>query len=213
MVLAVWGWLTAAATGIPPPTGALPGDLAAAFDTGLVEAAVWRTGARGAAVMFVGIRWVAVLVVLVVLGCTAIVVGVGTVACVTCGNDCAARGGAVDTALSALVASEAWVWGEAPMFTASMATTAVAVTRGAATTLVARWCTRPRLSCRMACRGADSRIRLNTAAPCERVSHVQHVHQRSPLPHWSPCLVRAEKPLTGLGFGHADRQLPWPLRP
>jgi hypothetical protein len=82
----------------------------------------------------VGIKWVAVLVVLVVLGGTATVVGgTGTVVvvgagCATCDN------GAVGCVA---LESAAWVCGDEVRSTESMATTAVAVTRGAATTLVA----------------------------------------------------------------------------
>src|SRR5579863_3180896 len=110
MVLAVWGWLKAAATGIPTRTGAFPTALAGALEAGRAGAATDRFAPWGPAPMSVGIRWVVVLVVLVVLGCTAIVVvGAGHAACVTCGTVGVACGGAIDRQLSALETSEAWV--------------------------------------------------------------------------------------------------------
>src|SRR5579864_2507344 len=166
-VLAVWGTLMAAANGVPGPDGSFVGALAGAFP-GARAGAATRTGVRGGGVVLVGHRRVVVFVVLVVLGGTAmaVVVGAGIVDCVTCRED-VFQGCAFDTGVPEATIC---VGSDDVEPTESIPTTAVAVTRGAATTLVAGWRTIPRLSRRTACRGGENRIRLITAASCERVS-------------------------------------------
>jgi len=95
--------------------------------------------------VLVGHKWVVVLVVLVVLGGTAMVVVEAGVVTVVVGAARAATG--VGGALGEVpLDSATWVWAEQSM--KSMAT-AVAVTRGAATTFVTGWRMTPRFSCRM----------------------------------------------------------------
>jgi hypothetical protein len=132
----------AAAKGVPGPVGALAGAFAGAF-AGARAAAAIRTGGGGGLVL-VGHRWVVVFVVLVVLGGTAmaVVLGAAVVDCVTCRED-ALHCGALDTDVPEAAIC---VCSDDVMSTESIATTAVAVTRGAATTLVAGWRTMPRFS-------------------------------------------------------------------
>ncbi len=197
----MWGTVRAADSGVPPATGALAGVLAEAR-TGVSE----LRSAVGAAMVLVGHRCVVVLVGLVELGGKAtVVVGEGRMAWVTCCNDELACRGAVRRDAFDVAPL---LWGAEVVLSESIATTTVAVTRGAATTLVARWWIKPRLSCRTAWRGVDSRIRLNTAAPCERVSHVPLVHHKEPL-RPSPWLARAEDPWR---FGVLGKQSALPMR-
>jgi hypothetical protein len=95
-------------------------------------------------VVLVGHRWVVVFVVLVVVGGVAmlVVVSAGFVDCVTCRED-VLHGWALDTDVPDAAIC---VCSDDVTLTESMATTAVAVTRGAATTFVAGWRTIPRFS-------------------------------------------------------------------
>ncbi len=178
---------------------------------GALAATLAGPGRRGAALVLVGHKWVAVLVVLVVVGGTVMVVGgTGTVVVVVVWVP--RHWGAVGC--EALV-SVRCVCGAAVRSTESMATTAAAVTSGAATTFVAGWRITPRPSWRMAWRGGENRIRLNTPSPCERVSHVLLVHQIAPLPRPSrsrACAPKDPRGIEGLGkqsaTAHAAATLP-----
>jgi hypothetical protein len=87
----------AAAKGVPEPVGGLAGAFAGAL-AGALAGAAMRAGAGGGGVGLVGHRWVVVLVVLVVLGGTAmaLVLGAEIVDCVTCREE-VLHGCALDT--------------------------------------------------------------------------------------------------------------------